>query len=339
MDSDGPNRCEAQREGNPISAYAELQQWGCLHRRGVALVSRIVREELKRFIALEQLDPEDLTHDFFVVKITALTAMLLAQATSDESFGKLVRRTVRNWMIDRARATGTGPLRRSIEKVLAETPLFECVPAGQEGAGRWRLAHTHGPPWGGDPDSLVVVAWAVPDVRVPIWSQATRRAPIADRPSMVAILKAVLQAATGSLETAQLVHVFAQRFAAAMDPIEVPLPEHQDDDDEDGGGSDVPSDAPGPEDLVIAKSMAAEAGAAANEIVERLSDDERAVVSVIDDPAAVMQRLGRARSQSAEFTRRLKAKICELAGTGADRDEIVRAVIAICGGPQNGQIG
>jgi hypothetical protein len=155
----------------------------------------------------------------------------------------------------------------------------------------------------------------------------------------VSILEAILQAAAGSLETAQLVHVFARRFAAAMDPIEVPLPEHQDDDDEDGAGTDVPSEAPGPEDLVIAESMAAEAAAAANEIVERLSDDERAIVSIIDDPAAVMQRLGRARSQSAEFTRRLKAKIRELAGTGEDRDEIVRAVIAICGGSQNGQIG
>jgi hypothetical protein len=333
------NRGQAQREGNPISAYAELQQLGRMDRRGVALISRIVREESKRFTALEELDLEDLTHDFFVAKITALTAMLLAQATSDESFGKLVRRTVRNWMIDRARTTGTGPLRRSIEKILAETPQFECVPAGQEGAGRWRLAHTHGPPWGGDPDSLVAVAWAVPDVRVPIWSQGTRRAPIADRPSIVSILEAILQAAAGSLETAQLVHVFARRFAAAMDPIEVPLPEHQDDDDEDGAGTDVPSEAPGPEDLVIAESMAAEAAAAANEIVERLSDDERAIVSIIDDPAAVMQRLGRARSQSAEFTRRLKAKIRELAGTGEDRDEIVRAVIAICGGSQNGQIG
>jgi hypothetical protein len=178
------------------------------------------------------------------------------------------------------------------------------------------------------------VAWAVPDVRVPIWSQGTRRAPIADRPSLVAILEAVLQTARGSLETAQLVHVFAQRFAAAMDPIEVPFPEHRDDDDEDGGGIDVPSEAPGPEDLVIAESVAAGAAAAANEIVERLSDDERAIVSVIDDPAAVMQRLRRARSQSAEFTRRLKAKIRELAGTGEDRDEIVRAVIAICGGPR-----
>ncbi len=260
----------------------ELHRLGYLHERGVALVSRIVREESKRFRALEHLDPEDLCQDFFVARIAALTAMLLAQATSDESFGKLVRRTVRNWMIDQARATGTGPLRRSIEKVLSETALFESVP--------------------------------------------------------VAILEAVLQAAAGSLETAQLVHVFAQRFAAAMDPIEVPLPEHEHEDDgEVDRDADLPSEAPGPEEIVIAEEVAAETAEAAAQIVERLSVDERAILCVIDDPAEVMRRLGRGRSQSAEFARRLKVKIRELAGTGTDRDENLLAAIALCGGPQNGQ--
>lgn len=323
-------------KGDPISAYEELHQQGHLHRRGVALVSRIVREESKRFSALEHLDHEDLTHDFFVARIAALTAMLLAQATSDDSFGKLVRRTVRNWMIDQARATGTGPLRRSIEKILSETALFECVTDGQEGAGRWRIAHTAGQPWGGDPDSLVAVAWAVPDVRVPAWKKGTRRAPVADRHSLVAMLEAVLQAAAGSLETAQLVHVFAQRFAAALDPIEVPLSEQQHEDDEHGS-VDVRSETPGPEELVIAESVAAETAEAAAQIVERLSDDERTILCIIDDPAAVMRQLGLARSQSAEFTRRLKAKIRELVGTSVDRDEIVLAAIALCSGPQNGQ--
>lgn len=316
----------------------ELHQLGYLHGRGVALVSRIVREESKRFRALEHLDPEDLCQDFFVARIAALTAMLLAQATSDESFGKLVRRTVRNWMIDQARATGTGPLRRSIEKVLSETTLFESVPDGQEGAGRWRMAHTAGPPWGGDLENLLAVAWAVPDIRVPLWKKGTRRAPVADRQSLVAILEAVLQAAAGSLETAQLVHVFAQRFAAAMDPIEIPLPEHEHEDDgEINRDADLPSEAPGPEEIVIAEEVAAETAEAAAQIVERLSVDERAILCVIDDPAEVMRRLGRGRSQSAEFARRLKVKIRELAGTGTDRDENLLAAIALCGGPQNGQ--
>lgn len=302
----------------------------------MALVSRIVREESKRFGVLRHLDHEDLTHDFFVARIAALTAMLLTQATSDDSVGKLVRRTVRNWMIDQARATGTGPLRRLIEKLLSETPLFECVPDGQEGAGRWRAAHTAGPPWGGDPDSLVAVAWAVPDVRVPTWATGRRRAPVADRQSLITMLEAVLQAAAGSMETAQLVHVFAQRFAAALDPLEVPLPDQQDEDDE-RGGVEVSSEVDGPEELLIAESVAVETAEAAARIVERLSDDERAILCVIDDAAAVRRQLRLARSQSAEFTRRLKAKIRELAGTGVERDETVLAVIALCGGLQNGQ--
>jgi hypothetical protein len=268
--------------------------------------------------------------DFFVDRIKPLTALLLAQATGDGSFGRLARRSVQNWLIDKARATGTGPLRRSIEKVLDDSPQFEKVPSGREGAGRWRLADTDGEPWGGDPGELVAVAWAVPNVRVPKWSSHSRRAPVADRTSLAAIAHAVLQAAGGSLETAQLVHVFAQRFAAALDPIVVSLDE---DLGEAGINIDVPAEGPSPDELVIAESAALDVATAAAEIVGRLSDTERAIIPALDDSAAVQQRLGRGRSQSAQFMSRLKLKIRALAGTGADRDEVVREVVALCGGP------
>jgi hypothetical protein len=54
---------------------------------------------------------------------------------------------------------------------------------------------------------------------------------------------------------------------------------------------------------------------------------------VLNDSAAVRERLSLGRSQSALFTSTLKAKIRALAGTGEDQDDIVREVIALCGGP------
>lgn len=320
-------------EGAPISAYAELLAQGRLDEHGVRLVSKIVREGLRRFPSLRETnEPEDVIQDFFVDRITSLTALLMAEATGDDSFGKLVRRTVQNWLIDRARATGTGPLRRSIEKVLAESPEFERVPSGFEGAGRWRLADTAGEPWGGDTGGLVAVAWAVPNVRVPRWSSSSRRPPVADRASMVAIALAVLESTGGSLEIAQLVHVFADRFAAALDPIVVPLDTDSDRDGDDEGSADVPSGQAGPEDLVIADSVAVDIAVSAAEIVGRLTDSERAIVPMLHDSAAVQLRLGLARSQSAQIARTVKLKIRALAGTASDREEIVREVVALCGG-------
>ncbi|OSC20871.1 hypothetical protein B8W69_28730 [Mycobacterium vulneris] len=311
-----------------------MRDQGFLGAHGVALVSRIVREGLRRFPALKDHDPDDVVQGFFVDRIQTLTATLLAQATNDDSFGRIIRRWVQNWMIDQARKTGTGALRRAIEKVLDETPEFEKVPSGSAGAGRWRLANTGGQPWGGDTGQLVAVAWAVPNVRVPKWSSSSRRPPVADRTSLVAIAHAILDQAGGSLEIAQLVYVFSQRFAASLDPIVVSFDESVDDGiDDDAAGVDLPSQTASPEEAVIAESIALDVTTAAAEIVRRLSSLECAVIPVLDDSAAVRERLSLGRSQSALFVSSLKAKIRSLAGTGEDQEDIVREVIALCGGP------
>ncbi|MFH5211492.1 hypothetical protein [Antrihabitans spumae] len=289
---------------------------------------------MRRFHALAGREADDVVQEFFVDRIQALTAMLLAQATSDDSFGRLVRRSVQNWLIDQARKTGTGPLRRAIEKVLDESLEFDRVPLGHAGAGRWRLAGTNGEPWGGDTGRLIAVAWGVPNVRVPKWSSSSRRPPVADRATLVAIAHAILREAGGSLETAQLVHVFSQRFAASLDPIVISLDEGSDEDlDKDAPSADLPAEGTGPEEFVIAESVALDVAVAAAEIAGRLSDIERAIIPVLDNSAAVRERLGLGRSQSAQFASTLKSKIRALAGTREDRDEIVREVIAVCGGP------
>jgi hypothetical protein len=272
-----------------------------------------------------------MVQEFFVDRIQPLTAMLMTQATSDESFGRLVRRSVQNWLIDQARRTATGSLRRTIEKVLGESPTFEKVPTGQAGAGRWRLADTDGEPWGGDTGPLIAAAWRVADVRVPRWTSNSRRPPVADRASLVAIAHAVLEEAGGSLEIAQLVYVFSQRFSASLDPIVISLDERSDNNLDDAApGVDLPSQDVGPEEFVIAESVALDVAIAAAEIAGRLSGTERAIVPVLDNSVAVRKRLGLGRSQSALFASTLKLKIRALAGTGEDRDQIVREVIALC---------
>ncbi|MFK4362072.1 hypothetical protein ABH939_005607 [Rhodococcus sp. 27YEA6] len=294
---------------------------------GLALTRQLISEEIRKFPALAHRAAEldDVVQDFLVDRIERLTVALAAQASNDDSFGRLLRRSIRNWLIDRARSTGIGALRRSIEKVLGEESEFEKVTHGDEGAGRWRLVDGDSTPWAGDPDLLVKAAWEVPNVRVPKWSSTSRRPPVADRGAMTAIARAVLATAEGSLEIAQLVNVFARRFAAALDPVEMSLGKME--------SSEVPSCETTPEDLVVAVDSEIDAASAAAEIFTRLTETERAVLRVLLDSSAVQERLGLGRSQSAQFATRLKAKIRDLAGTGPEAEQVTLEVIWLCGGP------
>ncbi|MFS8102094.1 hypothetical protein LFM09_33710 [Lentzea alba] len=283
-------------------------------------------EEARRFPALASAahEPEDLAQDFLVDRLQAVTVTLAVQAGNDASFAKLLRRAIRNWLIDRARQTDVGHLRRSIEKVLAAEGDFEQVPDKQPGAGRWRLRGTTGEPWSNDPAVLVAAAWAVQDVKVRKWSSATRRAPVTDGASMTAILRAVLETAAGSLEIGQLVDVFLRRFGGVLDPIDVPL--------DDLSASSPANDAPTPEEYVITADAELDAAAKAAEICGVLSPDERKLVPHLMNLLAIQYFLDVGRSQAYLYAANLKKKIVELAGDGDDAEQVVLELIRLCGG-------
>jgi hypothetical protein len=268
---------------------------------------------------------DDVVQDFLVDRIQAITVTLVVQAGDEASFGRLLRRSIRNWLVDHVRKTGIGALRRSIEKVLADEGAFEQVPAREEGAGRWRLVGTSVQPWTGGVGDLVSVAWSVPHVRVPKWSSDSRRSPVADKPSMVAVARAVMEAASGSLEVGQLVAVFAQRFAATLDPIEVSLPE-------DREASATQSREHTPEDHVLADVAELDSAASAAAIVGLLSPQERELVPYLADSQAIQDVLGCGRSQAYQHAARLKEKIIEFAGNGEEARAVVLEVIRLCGG-------
>jgi hypothetical protein len=73
--------------------------------------------------------------------------MLVVQAVDEASMGKLLRRSIRHWLIDEVGKTSAGALRRTAEKVLANMDAFAQVPPGEAGEGRWWLAGTRVPLW------------------------------------------------------------------------------------------------------------------------------------------------------------------------------------------------
>lgn len=287
-----------------------------------------MREEARRFPSLApaggwcQDHLDDLTSDFLADRIGPVTTMLVAQAGDDASVGKLLRRSIRHWLIDRVRKTSVGALRRRLEEVLAGDDAFEQVPAGTEGAGRWRLAGSGAPPWSGRIADLVEAARAVPRVKIPQWSSSARRSPVADKASIVAVARAALQAAGGSLEIAELTSVFAARFPAALDPVIVPLL-----DDRDLVARDV---NPTPEERQVAAEDELESGVTAAEIVDMLSPAERQLVPHLDDQENIQAILGCGRSQAYYHARRLKAKLAQLLGETGDMRAVALEVIRLC---------
>ncbi|MGH3630711.1 MAG: hypothetical protein ACRDRL_25125 [Sciscionella sp.] len=273
---------------------------------------------------------EDLVGKFLAERLQKVTANLLALADDDDSVGRLLRKSIRHWLIDQARQTAVGSVRRTVEKVLAGEESIEQVPSGELGAGRWRLAGTAGRPWSGALDDLVVAARTVPNVKIPKWSSAVRRPPMADRASITAVVRAVLTAAEGSLEVAQIVEVFVARFPVVLDPATIPLPDAVEFEAHD-------RTAVTPEEQVIAVEEEIDAAASAVSVVAMLSPQEREIVRHFGDIPAIQALLGCGRTQAYHQAKWLREKLTQLVGDSDDVRAVGLEVIRLCGGPASGE--
>ncbi len=324
-----------------MSALAELQSNGAFRHACLQLLFRLTRSEARRFPELRpgggwtEEAVWDMVGEFFAAKGKAVTAMLLAQAPDDEVMGKLLRTSVRHWLVDVARETDRGAMRRRIEKVLASSPeTFEQVPSREPGAGWWRLLGSSEP--SGEPfENLVVAAWRVTDVVVPRWTSETRRAPFADAASVRHVLVAVLGAARGSVDVATLTNVFARRFPMAVDPREQVL-------SEDPEPILVAAELQDPATVLEQQDAAVEVSLRAREVFGELSADERRLIPVMDRPIAEqMTALSRGRSETYRHTAALKERLRAMLGGETERDTVMLAVQNLCmldvrpGGPDD----
>ena len=318
-----------QREVPAISVFDELHDLEYFGSTCLALTSKLVREEAQRFPVLappagwQEADLQDLLGEFLADRLQPVTVNLLALATDDDSVGRLLRTSIRRWLIDQSRKTAVGSVRRSLEDVLTDCGAFETVPPGEVGAGRWRLSGTTVQPWSGPSGRLVEAAHAVPNIKIPKWTSETRRAPLADRASLEAVIHAVLFTAAGSMEVAQLVEVFIARFPVALDPNVVWL--------SDAGESQITaSPHASPEEILLARDDEASAASAAAEIVAMLSPQERRMVAYLDRPGEIQGLLGCGRSQAYHHGAILKEKLQQLVGDGDGVRSVRSEVIRLC---------
>lgn len=306
-------------------ACEEVQALGRLDQACVELLCALMREETRRFTVLCPPGGWDrdavggLVSEFFVEKVEKLTADLLTIGVTPQVVGKVMRRWVRNFLIDRARGTPLGRIRRKIEEdMLEQYSEFLRVPVGEVGAGRWYLVGQPSYPYGGDFAPLIGAAYAVPGVKAVRWS-GPRHPPLTSDASLRAIVAAVLTAAAGSLEVAQLVHVVAQRFPAAAEPEDVTIS-----DDTFERVTRVGKDDPG---------LALETGESIREVYDQLSPSQRALVPYLDsDIKVVMAVLQVGRSRAYEAVKHVKDLLDRLLPDDGTRGLVYAAVVERCGG-------
>jgi hypothetical protein len=312
------------------SVRDELLSGGEFGEAAVDLLYTLTAQELRKVLYLagserwSGVGSADAAHEYFVAKGARVTRRLITEAPDDAAVGRILRSSIRRWLIDQSRKTALGARYRRLETVLrAEAELFERVPDGEPGAGRWRLRGGNGPSEV-DFRDLVAAAWSVTDVEVPAWTDDRRRAPFASSESLARVVDAVLRAARGSVTVTSLVSVCSDRFPLGLDPYINSSSELE----ETPSGDDTV-------DQVVASEVAADVDRRGQAIFAELTPDERRLLPVLGE--SVEERrvaLDLGRSQTQLRTRRLRTRLAALIGSDPDhlrlRDEVLLRVADLC---------
>jgi hypothetical protein len=161
---------------------------------------------------------QDVAHGFLTEKNAEKRfAKLVAEATDDGSFERLLQKAVRNHFRMLARATDMGATLRALRHAVGNDP--EIIAQGSTPTTEmWTLArHKDQAPYTGRHGDLIDAAYSVTDAKPGKWASANRRSPITDPQSLRRVVHAVLDAAGGAIPPKLLVEVIVARF-----PLTVP---------------------------------------------------------------------------------------------------------------------
>ncbi|WP_250003591.1 hypothetical protein [Actinoplanes sp. M2I2] len=301
----------------------------------LALVHRVVGVQVRRRPGAYWAQRADsdlsavVTHDFVADRWERTVAAFVGQGGDDASVERQLHTIVERWLIDKFRDTDRGSVSRTLVKHLSAHDEFAKVPADQTGAGRWRLAGTQQPPWGGSLDELVAAAWTVRAAAVR-WTSDSRRAPIAAAGDLSAVLRAVMVAAAGSVSEQQLVEVVVRRFPATLSTPASPPGVL------DEASEQVADSRPLPADVWQARQDASAAAEGAGVVVRQLAGQDRHVLRLLADLGSaeaarqVQKEWGCGRTRAYQHIERVRSLVRELAGAFDDEEQVVLDVLAVC---------
>ncbi|HTC69106.1 MAG TPA: hypothetical protein VK662_06000 [Acidothermaceae bacterium] len=262
---------------------------------------------------------DDLLADMFAQEGAGAAFVLncYLKATDERSFERLLLAAIRNYLIDCAKKTERGKLRRRLERLLGEDPRFVRMPASQSGVPRWALAGGPLVPWQGDVADLAAAASSVRGVAINRWN-VSGPTPQATQDALLTVAHAILLHAEGAVRDEDLARVIEGRFALLAPPRFTSL-----DADED------PSDPPnplsdGPEAQVVSGSRGADIWAA-------LSQTERSLAPHLGKPDAELALvLGVGPRRAAALAAALAEKLRLATTDDEEREDVVAELLRLC---------
>jgi DNA-directed RNA polymerase specialized sigma24 family protein len=238
-------------------------------------------------------------------------ARIVASATDEASFERVLEAAVRNHFRMAARKTDTGAVLRALTHAVDQDPTV-IVSGGTTTTRTWALTqHAGQQPYAGETAPLVEAAHAVPDVRRARWSRdSQRRAPIAEPASLRNVIHAVLEAAAAPVAPRLMLDTILARF-----PLSAP-------------GAPVDLD----DTLIAAAAPSPESKLLALELFQQLSDNERLVVGLLGLPVREVADLsGLSRSTAQRAMTSAKAAAAEFLGDADDALGVLAAVAEASG--------
>lgn len=266
--------------GAGLSAYGELLRDGACGPETVGVLRRLAAQVVRTssFPPPDDHDRwsdeavDDLLADMFArTKGPAFVIECFVKATDDASLERLLLAAVRNHLIDQAKGTDRGKLRRRLVTLLSADSRFERVRASG-GLDGWGLAGRGRGRWQGDIEDLHDAAAAVRGVTITRWNEAGPT-PRETAGALVSVAYAVLVVAGGVVRDEDLARVVQTRFGLLRPPTVVSLVF-----DEPWAEPAAPAED-GPEAMAVADARA-------EEIWQSLSMTERSLLPHLGKSAA-----------------------------------------------------
>jgi hypothetical protein len=248
----------------------------------------------------------------------AFVIACLAKADDQVSLERLLLKSIRHYLIDEAKKTERGKLRRRLEGLLGKDPRFMRVPAAEAGFACWTLRDSPEGLWQGDVEELEEAAWQLRGVAITRWNTAGPT-PTGTKHALLQVAETVLTHAGGCVRDEDLARFVQQRFVLLAQDDDLPLPHSEDDGDTATATED---DAPW---LLEASEERAQ------ELYASLSTTERSAVPLLgctDVEMAAALGVGRRKSKTIAESLTEKLRIATI--DDEDREAVLTTLLRLC---------
>lgn len=310
-------------------AYEELSRTGQLGPESLEVLRRLVHQVRRSSGFPPPQGYAEWSNDAAYDVITAMLSRegagqhfvtgCFAQASDEASLERLFLASVRNFLIDEAKKTPRGKLRRRIARLMGEDVTFCQAPARPP---RWALSeHRDAGVWQGDLDALVAKAWRVRGVEIVRWN-TSGPTPKATVQALKAVLTQVLRHAGAAVREEDLAKVLQARFALLAPASFVAL-----------AADGMPADPDTPA-AALAGTEAPDAGGVAAGIWQQLTADERLVLPYLDEGAHhAAQLLEIGREQAAAILAGLTERLHLALADDSEQEAVLAALLRYCADP------